>query len=784
MRRLVRICARVAALFGLLVLLLVALAGGAIWQTLPTTTRTARVPGLHGPVDITYDADWVPRIHAGSDLDGAAALGFLHAQDRMFQLEMMRRVASGRLSEIAGPATLRLDRLMRTLGLRRHAEADYAALAPDTKAMLEAYARGVNAWIALKGRFSAPEFLVLGAPAPWQPSDSLLWAKMMGLSLSMNWRQEMSRAALADKVSPALLRQLWPARTDVPGPDAMAPNPMAPASTLTRFAAAAERVRDVLPTFPEPFMPPQTASNEWAVDGRHSATGAPLLAGDPHLQFGFPSIWYLTRIDTPQGVLAGATAPGVPILVLGRNSHIAWTFTTNGADVQDVFVETPAGPGLYQTPDGPRPFTTHEERIKVRGEPDQVLTVRETRHGPVISDLDKPSDQTMRAGPIMAVAMENLQPNDTAATGLLALNRATSVQEAGVAAAQITSPVQNLLVADGTTIGMFTTGIVPIRKTGDGSMPAPGDGSHDWVGAASGLQLPHRVAPESGRLVNANEPTWPTDFPVFMAQDTFADWRARRIQALLQKTDRHSVADFVTMQADVTDGFAQAVLPRLRALDGLTGRAAEAQALLRDWDGQAVMSSPAPLIFVAWMDAFYDAILTAQKIPHGVGAPVADFVAAALASDHGSASLCGGDCAPLLVRSLETAVASLQRRYGDDPKSWRWGDAHHAVFAHPLLQAVPLLNRFSAISIPAPGDDNTIDRGGTDTLFRSVHGPSYRAVYDLSDLDRSVYVMAPGQSGNLFSRHARDFVTRWRDGATITLGPAPAQTEGTVRLTP
>ena len=510
---------------------------------MPGSQQTASIPGLSGPVDITYDADGVPRIRAGSEQDAATALGFLHARDRMFQMELMRRAASGRLSEIAGPATLPIDRMMRTLGLRQHAVADFATLPPDTKAILEAYARGVNAWIDLKGRFAAPEFLVLGAPEPWEAQDSLLWAKTMGLWLSMNWRQELARQALAGHVPAAVLDQLWPRQPGVPAPDAMN-------QPLTRFAEAAARLAAVLPHFPAPYTMPQTASNEWAVDGRHTATGAPLLAGDPHLAFGFPGIWYLARIDTPNHVLAGGTAPGVPFLVLGHNEKIAWTFTTTGADVQDIFIEKPAGPGEYQTPDGPKPFTVREERIKVRGQADVVLTVRETRHGPVISDLDHPD------GPIMAVSMGNLQPGDTAAAGLLALNRATSVQEAGVAAAQISSPVQNLLVADAKTIGLFVTGRVPIRKAGDGSAPVPGDdGSHDWVGWASGEQLPHSVSPESGRLVNANEPVWPPDFPVFMGRDTFGDWRAKRIRDMLEKSDRHTPADFAAMQTDVVDRF-------------------------------------------------------------------------------------------------------------------------------------------------------------------------------------------------------------------------------------
>jgi penicillin amidase len=735
------------------------------------------IPGLSAAVDITLDADRVPRIRAETAEDAAAALGFLHAGDRMFQMELMRRAASGRLSEIAGSATLPLDRMMRTLGLRQHAVADLAGLPPDTRAMLEAYARGVNAWIELKGRFAAPEFLVLGAPEAWEPADSLLWAKTMGLWLSMNWRQELARQALAGRVSPTLLEQLWPRQPDVAAPDAMNTPPAG-------FAAVAARLAAVLPQFPTPFTMPPTASNEWAVDGRHTATGAPLLAGDPHLAFGFPGIWYLARIDiAPRAgsggaaTLAGATAPGVPFLVIGHNGKIAWTFTTTGADVQDIFIETPAGQGEYQTPDGPRPFVIREERIKVRGQPDVMLTVRETRHGPVISDLDHPD------GPVMAVAMGNLQAGDTAAAGLLALNRATSVEEAAAASVQISSPVQNLLVADAKTIGLFVTGRVPIRKAGDGSAPVPGDGSHDWTGWAAGAQLPRSVSPPSGRLVNANEPVWPADFPVFMGRDTFGDWRAERIREMLEKSDRHTPAGFAAMQADVVDPFARHVLPTLLAVSGVPAGAPEAaMGLLRDWDGAAVMNSPAPLIFNAWIEAFYAAVLRRAGLTAGIGAPVSDFVASVLSP--GGGHWCGGDCAPMLRDALADAVKELNARFGGEPSAWRWGNAHQAIFAHPLLRTIPVIRSLSTISIPSSGDDDTLDRGGFNRDFQSVHGASYRGVYDLADLDRSLFMITPGQSGNPFSSHARDFVTRWRDGATITLGPVAATLSGTVRLTP
>ena len=757
------------AAIGVIVSLLAALLFGVLWLTLPATRQAASIPGLTGAVDITFDADWVPRIHAESETDAATALGFIHARDRMFQMELMRRAASGRLSEIAGPATLPIDRMMRTLGLRPHAVSDFATLPEDIRAVLEAYARGVNAYITLKGRFAAPEFLVLGAPERWLATDSLLWAKTMGLWLSMNWRQELSRQALADRVPAAMLDQLWPRPAGSAAADAMR-------QPSTRFASAASRLASVLPQFPAPYTMPPTASNEWAVDGRHTATAAPLLAGDPHLAFSFPGIWYLARIDMAGRVLAGATAPGVPFMVLGHNGKIAWSFTTTGADVQDVFIETPASPGEYQTPDGPKPFAVREERIKVRGRDEVILTVRETRHGPVISDIDHAD------GPIMAVAMGNLQANDTAAEGLLALNRAVSVQEAGAAASMISSPVQNLLVADAKTIGLFVTGRIPIRRAGDGSVPVPGDGSHDWVGWASRGQLPHSVSPDSGRIVNANEPVWPPDFPIFMGRDTFGAWRANRIREMLDRSDRHTAAGFAAMQTDVVDKFARQVLPALLAVPAVTGVAQKALALLRAWDGSAVMDSPAPLIFDAWMEAFYSAVLRRAGLTAGIGAPTADFVASVL-SPAGS-HWCSGDCQPMLREALQDAVRDLAAHYGDDPAVWRWGVVHRAVFAHPVLRTVPILGQLTTISLASPGNDNTVDRGGTNPAFQSVHGAAYRGVYDLADLDRSLFMVTPGQSGNPLSGHARDFILRWRDGATITLGPVAADITGTVRLTP
>ena len=758
------------AFFGILLALLVA-AAWLLWRTLPPGLMETTIPGLSAQVKIDFDPYGIPRIRAATARDGAAALGFVHARDRMFQMDLMRRAASGRLSELAGPATLPMDRQMRVLGLRRGAEADVATLDTETRAMLAAYASGVNAWIAARGRFSALEFLPFGAPELWTEADSLLWGKTMGMWLSENWRTELSRVSLAGKISPERIGELWP-------PDSREHRPDAAMSTSPEHAAAAASLLAALPRFPQNYTQPSSASNEWAVDGQHSATGAPLLAGDPHLAFNFPGIWYLARIETPERILTGATAPGVPFLVMGQNGHIAWTFTTNGADVQDIFVETPVNEKEYQTPDGPRPFIVRTENIRIRGQADEPIKIRETRHGPVISDL------LAADGPVLAVAMGNLQPDDQSAAGLLGLNQAKTLNEATPNAARITAAVQNLLIADKTRIGLFVTGRVPIRRAGDGSAPVPGaDGAHDWIGWATGEKLPHFVDPPSGRLANANERLTPPDVSTFLGRDWQDSWRGRHIHTLLDRLEKHTVENFARMQVDITSAFAREILPVLRALPAPAGLPGQAAALLAGWDGTMAMDRPEPLIFNAWIQHFRNFILSRAGVPASAVGPSTKFVAFILSP--AGAHWCNGDCAPLLAEALESSTRDLAARFGTNPAAWRWGAAHQTIFAHPMLRGIKLLGRLATIRIESPGDTSTIGQTGTPwDGFGSIHGAGYRGVYDLADPDRSLFIVAPGQSGNLLSRNARNLLTRWRDGDSLTLGPRPADTPAAIRLTP
>jgi penicillin G amidase len=765
----------------LLVLVLVA-AGGIVWLTLPSGSQTLRIAGLSAPVTIRMDRRGVPFIRAATLTDAATALGYLHARDRMFQMDLMRRAASGRLSALFGPVALRYDELMRTLGLAEHAQETLATLPPAIRVMLEAYARGVNAWIAARGRFAAPQYFFFGAPSPWTPTDSLLWGETMSLSLSGNWHTELARFALLGHLPRDRILALWPPSHQITPIDASLVRAPRLAAALLRF----------LPRFPAPFTEPETASNEWAVSGSWSAAGAPLLAGDPHLGLDFPSLWYLARIETPGTTLVGATAPGIPFIVLGHNRNIAWTFTDTGADTEDIFVETVLSDGRYVTPDGPQPFGVRQEHIKVRGRPDVVLTVRTTRHGPVISDL---SDR--KGGPVLALSMAGLAPDDMAAAGLFALDRAQTIADAGRAAAEISTPVLNLLVADRAHIAYFMTGRVPIRRAGDGAMPEPGaDGAYDWTGFASGDELPHIVDPPSGRLVNANEPVGLPGFPVFISRDSFGPWRARRIRQMLTDDPHATSTAFAAMQADPVSTYAEQLLPVLERVTPPSGAATRALDLLRNWNGAMARDLPQPLIFNAWLRSFRALIFTRLGVPDNGAAPGPEFLAGVLADD-GHSSWCGpdpasagaatdrGDCVPLLTTSLTRAVTQLSARYGSDPAAWRWGRAHPVVFVDPVLARLPVLGWLTACRIATPGDDTTVDRGAPGPIgFTNVQGAEYRADYDLADLDQSRYMMAPGQAGDPFARHACDLVRPWRDGTTFTLGPDPDGVRATIRLLP
>ncbi len=779
----------VAGLFGLGVVVPALAVGGYWWWLctgLPSYDGTLTVAGLGAPVRIVRDGRAVPRIQAQSMDDAYFALGYAHAQDRLWQMDLMRRLGAGRVAEVVPqaftPWAVRLDRSMRALGLYRLAQSSYESLAPDVQRALVAYAAGVNAWLGTRHGPLPMEFHILGyRPEPWKPADSLVWGKLEALQLSGNFREELLRARLLLRLSPQEVSDLYP--TGSPGPVTLA-------GDLTglgdRFATLLNDVAGALP----PPLGPDTASDEWVIAGEKTTTGHPILANDPHLALQAPVTWYLARIETPDLTLSGATVPGVPFHVLGHNGTIAWGVTSTGSDTEDLFVERldPISRDRYLTPDGPRPFEIRDELIHRRGAPDLTVTVRATRHGPVLPDDSPLADTRGPAGQVLALAFTGLSGADTSAEALYRINRARNWDDFVRALRFHQTPQLNFVYADtnGTT-GFYAPGLVPVRSHGNGLVPVAGwSGSYDWTGTIPFEALPHAVNPPSGHLVNANNAPVAADYPWFLAARWPAPYRAQRINGLLSHNELQSVASSVAMQSDILSLPTGLLLPLMLPHPGpgtaaFSRPAQTALALLWHWKGVVSRQAPEPLIFSWWLREFNRSLFAAQLGPlfpeywdlHP------DVVAHILneapswcdrRNDPGTRT-----CADLLRASLESAIRILASRYGSDPSRWHWGDEHQALFEHPLLSHIPILGSFFAIAIPASGDDFTLNRGGTQianesTPFADRHGPSLRAVYDLGALDQSQFMIATGQSGNPLSPHYRDLVESWRDGTMITLG--------------
>lgn len=785
---------RIAAA-AVLVLAIVA-GGGFLWLrgSLPQEWGEISLPGLNASVKIVRDLHGIPTILASSRHDAYFALGFVHAQDRLWQMDLMRRAGAGRLSEIFGPAGLPHDRLMRTLGLYRLAEAELDSLGSETRAAFDAYAEGVNAYLSShKGAWPLEYYLLRTRPYPWRAADSLVWGRLMALRLSTDFREELLRARLLKYLSPAQVRDLWPAYK------AGWPHSAIAAMTReTRRALAAVDWDGIAAAIPDSF-PRASASNSWIVDGRHSASGKPELANDPHLRLEAPALWYLARIEAPGMTLAGATSPGVPLMIAGHNRDIAWGFTSSYVDSQDLFIERvdDSDPGRYAAPTGSLPFATRTEVIKVRGGADVTLTVRETRHGPVISDAFAPAADVPHPAEgryVVALADAGLRPDDRTPDGLYRLNQAKDADEVTAALAEFDTPPQNVTYADRAgNIGFYSVGRVPVRKKDEGLFPVPGwSGEYDWTGLIPFGELPHARNPQHGRIIVANNRIVGDDYPYFLSAFWPSPYRARRIAQLLDELTPLTPAEAAATQLDTISLAARDLLPRLLAAPAASARAQQARRLLADWDGNMRRDLPEPLVYSAWL----------LELGRGLTAPRLGPFARAFGAidpmvlDHilsDAPDWCDDPrtektetCDDAIASALDRALEGLVKAYGPDMSRWRWGRAHRARFPNAVLSRVPILRSLAEIEIPTDGDDSTVNRGtyagtGTDP-FIHVHGAGLRAVYDLEDLDGSLFMIAPGESGNLLSPHYGDFAEPWRDGRYLLLpGSTGARRNGRAR---
>jgi penicillin amidase len=740
-------------------------------SSLPVTSGTLTLPGLTAEVTIVRDAAGVPHITAANERDAAFALGFVHAQDRLFQMDMMRRLGAGRLSEVLGRSTLATDKLMRTLGLYRAAERQFELLSEPLRRSLEAYAAGVNAFLAQRHALPPEYYMLAIEPEAWRPADSLVWGKYMALQLSGNYRNELLHARLATQVTAEQLNQLYP-NYPSDAPVTLA-GLVALFRTLPLDGIAAALPDNVGPTY---------ASNNWVVDGQHTQSGKPLLANDPHLGFATPDVWYLARIDTPDLHLAGATAPGTPFVVIGHNDRIGWGFTTTEGDVEDVFIERldPNDPNSYLTPDGALPFETRQEDITVRGRRVVPLTIRTTRHGPVVSDLGGP---TAPSGHVLALQATFLAEDDVTPQALWDLSRARDWAGFNEALKNLTAPQQNIVYADvDGTIGFTAPARIPIRARGDGWLPVPGwTGDYDWTGFIPFDDLPRAVNPPAGHFVSANNKIVPDSYPYFIGRDWDIPNRAERITALLDAGGPQSLDSSAAIQADTMSLMVGQVLPLLLRVPATDDRTTAAYALLRAWDGRMQRDRPAPLIFTAWLRELNRALFEPR-----LGAAFGDYwglrplVLRDILTEHpewcNKASTQGPEgCNPQIAASLNRALDELGQSYGSDMTRWRWGTAHQASFPHPLFDSIPVLQDLLKTQIPADGGSDTVNRGemriaASEEPFLDRHGAGLRMILDFADLDASRFMMVPGESGNPLSPHYSDLLRPWRDFAWLTLG--------------
>ena len=780
---------RIAAF--LLLLPLLVLASGLLWlrSALPPPSGSRIVAGLGAPVRIDRDAAGVPTINAASDNDAAFALGYVHAEDRLFQMDLQRHYAAGRLAEWFGPPALGSDRMMRTLGLARVAARQFAGLSEEVQAGLRAYAAGVNAYLRDRRTALPPEYYLLRAdPEPWRPEDTLLWGKLMAWQLAGNYRAELVRARVAARVKPEDLPVLYPAYPDdapiVLGQLAPALDKL-PLDALIRQSGGGE-------------ADPVRASNNWVVGGERSVSGRPLLANDPHLGFAAPDIWYLADIVTPRHRIVGGTIAGAPMVLIGHNEHIAWGFTNTGGDVSDLFLEKldPADPAKYLTPSGSQPFALRSETIAVRGEPAVPITVRSTRHGPVISDAVA-GDVTafVAAGYVLALQATYLMDGDRTPQAFWEIDRATDWQSFQRALAKFDAPEQNAVYADTDGhIGFAAPARIPIRGKGDGWLPSPGwTGEYDWTGFIPFDRLPVSLDPASHAIVTANNKIVPDSYPYFLTRDWDLPFRAERIAAVLANAPQ-SLDSSSAIQLDDYSMMAQRLLPLMLDAPVTSSQAREAVQRLRGWNMRMERAKAEPLIFTAWLRELNRSLL-AEKLGGTFEAywGLHPDVILSILTAHQDWCNTGtnGDvvvvCSEQLANSLERALAQLRESYGADMNGWRWGRAHPAEFRNPVLSRVPMLRQLVELSIPADGGADTVNRGDFNVRnsaapYEDIHGPGLRMVIDMANPAAARFMVVPGQSGNPLSPHYGDLMRPWRDGYMLVPQQRPVVSSET--LTP
>ncbi len=740
-------------------------------RPLPKQRGTIELEGLRGRVVMRRDRWGVPHIEAAEAADLHFAQGFAHGQDRLWQMDFYRRAVSGRVAEMAGPEGLPVDRLMRTLGIRRVAEREAEALEPRLRGLLERFCEGVNAAAASA---TAPPFemqlLRLGEFEPWRPVDVLSLGKLLAFGLSTNWERELLRADMLRALGPELTARLDPVYP--------AGNPIVNQETWSGDGLAIveqiDAVRRSLGLAAE-----ASGSNNWAVSGARSATGTPLIAGDPHLPPSMPGIWYQVGMRQGERFVRGASLPGMPGVYMGQNNDVCWTFTNVMADVQDLFVER-IEDERYLFEDEWRPLQTVREEIAVKGGAPVALDVRSSHHGPIVNEALGADD----AEPL-ALAWQTLR-EPTAFAGMFELLEIESGPELVAKLEGHTSPASNLIWVDRHgSIGYKLIGRLPRRRGGSPDLPKPGwSGEFEWEGTVPYDELPALVDPESGFLVTANNRIVGDDYPHHITSEWLDGFRAKRIEEMLTGRERHDLEDFAAMQTDDLSLPGLEAARRLGRLHPAGQRERSAIERLRSWDGRLDPGTIAGTIYQAFLlrlarevarAAIGDRDLCERWLdradngftPH-VTSPWRWHSHLMALWEEGDEALIGRPWDGLVLEALAGALDDLEERFGPDFEGWRWGHVHEMEFPHPLGAANPLLRRLLNRRLRAGGAQETVSQIAYDPNdpYKAVWAPSWRMVADPTDPDRSRWQMFTGQSGHPASPHYDDLQQDWLAGRT------------------
>ncbi|MEV8212267.1 penicillin acylase family protein [Leifsonia sp. NPDC077715] len=833
-----RVLRVVGAVLAVLLVLVVIAGGVAVWtvtRSFPQTAGTVDVPGLSKPVTVYRDDAGVPQLYASTPDDLFRAQGYVHAQDRFWEMDFRRHVTAGRLSELFGASQVPTDTFIRTLGWRQVAEQEVKLLDPTSLKYYQDYADGVNAYLKRhSGAELSLEYAVLGLqnpsykPEPWTPADSVAWLKAMAWDLRSNLEDEIDRALLATKLKPEQVAELHPGypytahptitdqgggdpRTVTPDvdPRAVASSASAEASAdgasvdPAAYAAQLKQVAASVEALPQLMGPAgdDIGSNSWVVAGSHTASGKPLLANDPHLGAALPSVWYQMGLHCrtvdqacPFDV-AGFSFSGFPGVIIGHNNKISWGFTNLGPDVADLFVEKVTG-DTYEYDGRQVPLVKRTERIKVAGGKDVVITVRSTGHGPIVTDIGDAyaviaKDQAGKLGvPAqkfqLSLGWTALTPGTTA-NAIFAFDTAWDWTSFRAAARQFQVPSQNLVYADTDgNIGYQAPGLIPVRGTGDGTLPVPGwDSRYSWTGTLPFDQLPSVLNPPSGYIVTANNAAVGPGYPVLITADWDQGYRANQIELRLAKLfadgKKVTAEDMSAIQSDTYDANAANLVPVLRTVAAKPGASTEVQQaarLLDGWDYRDDAGSAEAAYFaVFWKELLHDTF--ARKLPSGTAPTGGDrwFSVVKSLLDQPDSSwwadsdLGTSDRDSMIDYAAGQAWAEARRLLGGDPSSWRWDRLHTLTLKNAsfgVSGVAPIEWLFNRGPWHVGGGGGIVDATGWDTTvgYQVDRVPSMRMVVDLSDFDKSRWINLTGASGHAFDAHYTDQTDLWAAGRT------------------